>query len=63
MRVKVDKGGSTCLGLCACGHRFLATTHERALQRLVQHEQDVHPSDRHARAALASWARRHAANL
>lgn len=63
MKVKVDKGSSTCLGVCACGDRFLAMSHERALQRLVQHEQAVHPTDRHARAAMASWAKRHAADL
>lgn len=61
MKVRVDVSAKTCLGLCECGHRFLAVSHVRALERLAQHEQSAHPEDRHARAALAMWRKRHAA--
>lgn len=64
MRVRVDIGtpaARVALGLCACGYRGLAVSHLAALERLAAHEQQTHPEDRHARAALASYRRRHAA--
>ncbi len=60
MRARVDVGGRTFLGVCACGHRYLAMSHERALERLVDHERDTHPGDNHARSALWSYRKRHA---
>jgi len=63
MRVKVDVSECTAVAVCRCGWRGLAVTHRQALVRAVAHEQLQHPEDRHARAALASWDKRHAPAL
>lgn len=61
MKVKVDKGPATALGLCACGDRFLALSRLGALERLARHERIMHPDDRHARALLAQHRKQLAA--
>ena len=61
MRVRVDFGGRTFLGVCECTRRYLAMSHERALERLADHEREVHPGDNHARSALAAYRKRQAA--
>jgi hypothetical protein len=60
MRLKVDTSPSTSVAVCRCGWRGLAVSHDQALVRAVQHEQTVHPDDRHARAALVGYRKRHA---
>lgn len=60
MKIKVDVSRRSAVGVCACGSRFLALSHERALERLAAHEQRAHPGDKHARQALIQFRKRHA---
>lgn len=60
MRFKVDVSKSSAVGVCACGHRFLALSHERALERLAEHERRTHPGHKHASEALRNYRKRHA---
>jgi len=60
MKVRVDASQRTFLGLCACGHRYLALSRVRALERLAEHEERSHAGEHHARDALAHYRARHA---
>lgn len=59
MNIRVDVGDRTFLGLCACGARTLAFTHEGALAQLAIHERQAHPGEKHANEALRNWRKRH----
>jgi DNA-binding IclR family transcriptional regulator len=59
MRVRVDVGHRTYLGLCGCGARVLAFTHQEALEQLAAHERLAHEGEQHARDALRQYRERH----
>lgn len=61
MHIYVDASDVTFVGLCACGTRVLAFSHESALAQLAEHESRAHRGEKNARWAFAQYRHRHAA--
>lgn len=56
----VDASACSFLPLCECGWRGSpASSHERALGEIADHERRCHPGHNHARKALRSYQWRH----
>lgn len=57
MKYRIDIGDTSsrvALAICECGWRGLATTKAAAFERIVLHEQTMHPDDHNARSTMRS---------